>query len=112
MYVDSGRPVRANTGHSSRTCRTGQFDPPLPFHTCRVNGIAHKSGRSSLQATRLMAWGSPIEFQRTPFENSAVACAPTRAEEAPVRSMGWDRRSGRVEARRDPTLADRGDADI
>src|SRR4029077_15450434 len=35
-------------------------DPPLPFHTRRVNGrIAHKERPFQLQATRLMASGIP-----------------------------------------------------
>jgi hypothetical protein len=36
--VDSSRPVSANTGHSPRTCRTGQIDPLLPFHIGPMNG--------------------------------------------------------------------------
>jgi hypothetical protein len=41
LHVDSRsrkRLICANTGHSSRTCRTGQFDPGLPYKVGPVNG--------------------------------------------------------------------------
>jgi hypothetical protein len=55
LYVDSSRPVRANTGHSSSARRTGQIDPKRKFRlpagwsvcvtrTCRVHSFLRQPG--------------------------------------------------------------------
>src|ERR1700722_15340628 len=53
LDVDSGRPECANTGHSSRTCRTGQFDPKATFRFESMNGWkTRRSGRCVAQRCR------------------------------------------------------------
>ena len=44
LYVDSSRPVSANTGHCPRVRRMGQIDPLLTYKTGPVNG---REGRGS-----------------------------------------------------------------
>jgi hypothetical protein len=38
LYVDSGRPLRANCGHWATAWRTGPFDPKATFKVCPLNG--------------------------------------------------------------------------
>ena len=106
IFIDSSRPVSANTGHSPKAGRTGQVDPLLPYKIGPMNGREGRGSGLRLRAVDEGVRACPREG--VDFAGAAVVGSP--ADQSKSTSAAAGRIARKFHAHRKSASSERASA--